>query len=226
MTTVSPSDSSIRFTDTIKTQAVRPTNGAQETDWSAWENWLAARLDQRCKEFGEEIGEAIGDMTGPLEKRIKTLELELAQTRGAVDILRGRGAPGTFNLKGNYDPRTSYAYLDVVVRDSSSFVARRDNPGSCPGDDWQMIACGGKRGATGEKGERGPAGPAPVLVGAKFSHRGMEIETGSGDAIPLFKSVAVNPADFSLRFTASDNSTLTISLLPLFQSFHAQTAGR
>jgi hypothetical protein len=54
----------------------------------------------------------------------------------------------------------------------------------------------------------------------------MEISTSTGDAISLFKSVSVDAQNFALKFTAGDDSTLTISLLPLFQSFHAQTASR
>ena len=67
-----------------------------------------------------------------------------------LHMLRARAIntplPGTFNPKGTCDARAVYNRLDVVVRDSSSFVALRDKPGACPGDDWQMIACGGKRG--------------------------------------------------------------------------------
>jgi hypothetical protein len=58
-----------------------------------------------------------------------------------------------------------------------------------------------------------------------FSHRGMEIKTKTGDAIPILRSVSVDPADFSLKFTAPDGSTLKISLLPLFQEFQKQTTG-
>jgi len=215
----------IRRTDPIMTRTANyasPTEATQ--DWSGWENWLSARLDQRCEAFGEEVGEAIGDMVGPLEKRLKALELQIAETRGAVDVLRGRGAPGTFRPKGIYDSKTAYSYLDVVVKDSSSFVALRDKPGACPGDDWQMIACGGKRGVAGERGPPGPAGPTPRFAGARFNRNGMELESSAGP-IPIIRSVSVNTADFSLRFIAADDSTLTISLLPLFEEFRRQTTG-
>jgi hypothetical protein len=61
-------------------------------------------------------------------------------------------------VRGTFKPDTAYQALDVVMRDSSSFVALRENPGQCPGDGWQMLACGGKRGQSGEKGERGERG--------------------------------------------------------------------
>jgi hypothetical protein len=222
MTTASPDDSTIRYTDAIKTRYISPTETSQATDWSAWEAWLAARLDQRCETFGEEVVEAIGQqMTDPLEKRIRLLEQQLAETRGAVDVLRGRGAPGAFRARGTYDTKAAYVYLDVVTKDSSSFVALRDSPGSCPGDGWQMIACGGKRGPAGERGPAGPAGTAPRMIGTRITHRGLEIETNMGP-IPLFKSVAVNAQDFTIKFIANDDSTLSISLLPLFEAYHRQ----
>jgi hypothetical protein len=70
---------------------------------------------------------------------------------------RGRDAR-LMNLRGTYETNVAYERLDVVVRESSSFVALRDDPGPCPGDGWQMLACGGKRGIAGEKGERGERG--------------------------------------------------------------------
>jgi hypothetical protein len=221
MTTAAPNDDTIRRTDPIRSR-VRSAQPAEQQDWSQWEAWMEGHK----KLLGEEVVEAIAQhLTDPLDKRLKALELQVAETRGAVDILRGKGAPGCFRARGNYDSKTAYSYLDVVVRDSSSFVALRDKPGACPGDDWQMIACGGRRGPAGDRGPPGPTGAAPTFAGAKFSHRGMEIETSSGP-IPLFKSVSVDAQNFALKFTASDDSTLTISLLPLFQSFHAQTTSR
>jgi hypothetical protein len=71
----------------------------------------------------------------------------------------------------------------------------------------------------------GPAGTAPTWTGARFSHRGMEIETSTGP-IPIIRSVSVDTTDFSLRLHAADDSTLRISLLPLFEAYHSQTTGR
>jgi hypothetical protein len=36
--------------------------------------------------------------------------------------------------------------LDIVTFDKSSFIARHDEPGPCPGDGWQLIAAHGARG--------------------------------------------------------------------------------
>ncbi len=64
----------------------------------------------------------------------------------------------SFEIEGTFDPsRTDYRRLSVVAMNGGSFIARRDNPGTCPGDGWQLIASPGKR---GQPGERGPAGKA------------------------------------------------------------------
>lgn len=82
------------------------------------------------------------------------------------------GADGrTFTIRGTHVEGTDYAALDVVVLNGGSFVARRDNPGPCPGDGWQLIASQGKRGNPGEaaksvKGDPGPAGPPVVAMTA------------------------------------------------------------
>jgi hypothetical protein len=77
----------------------------------------------------------------------------------------------TLNVCGTFDAYKTYARLDVVEFDGSSFVALRDDPG-IPGDDgWQLLSgkgnCGatGETGPRGEKGERGPPGAdAPTIV--------------------------------------------------------------
>ncbi len=215
-----PGIDGIRHTDTIKTRAssARP---AEQTNWIGITKLIGDHVDDLAKV----IGDHVADLETNLERRLKALELQLAETRGAVDVLRGKGLPGTFNPKGTCDARAVYNRLDVVVRDSSSFVALRDKPGACPGDDWQMIACGGKRGVAGERGPAGPPGPAPTFAGARFNRNGMELETSAG-AIPIISSVSVDSKDFSLKISAADGSTLKINLLPLFTAYHEQTTAR
>jgi hypothetical protein len=214
MTTPSPHDSAVRFGATIKQPTASPSE-TQETDWSNWEKWMAGHKSAVYQDIACEL-------IDPLEQRITALALELAQAKGALDVLRGKGAPGSFRARGVYSSGTAYNYGDVVVKDSSSFVALSDSPGPCPGDGWQMIACGGKRGVQGERGPAGPAGIPPTFLGASFGKRGMEIQTSVG-AISLFKSVNVDDKYFTLKFIASDDSTLTINLLPLFEAYHRQT---
>ncbi len=78
-------------------------------------------------------------------------------------VERGKdGSDGrSFTVCGTYMPEAEYHALDVVALNGASFAAKRDNPGECPGDGWQMIAMQGRQGKPGQsiKGERGPPGP-------------------------------------------------------------------
>jgi hypothetical protein len=82
----------------------------------------------------------------------------------------------SFHIRGTYDEAIKdYVELDVAVLDGGSFAARKDNPGACPGPDWQLVSRQGARGIAGPKGERGPEGkagadgkdgaPAPIIKG-------------------------------------------------------------
>lgn len=55
----------------------------------------------------------------------------------------------TMQVCGTWNPDGAYRHLDVVALNGASFVARHDNPGSCPGDGWQLLAAQGKRAARG-----------------------------------------------------------------------------
>jgi hypothetical protein len=62
--------------------------------------------------------------------------------------------------KGLYDPSGEYRARDVVALNGNGFMAKRDNPGECPGDGWMVLAQRGKRGEQGDRGERGEEGKA------------------------------------------------------------------
>lgn len=62
-------------------------------------------------------------------------------------------APRGFDLRGTFDPQKTYARLDIVALDGGSFAARRDNPGPCPGDGWQLLVQRGKPGRDGRSHE-------------------------------------------------------------------------
>jgi hypothetical protein len=66
-------------------------------------------------------------------------------------------------IRGTFDSKASYIANDVVACDGASFIARRDNPGACPGSGWQMIARQGQRGIAGERGA--PGRDAPRITG-------------------------------------------------------------
>jgi hypothetical protein len=51
---------------------------------------------------------------------------------------------------------------DLCIVGGSNFIALKDRPGPCRGDDWQLLASAGRRGERGPcgvQGERGPDGP-------------------------------------------------------------------
>lgn len=71
---------------------------------------------------------------------------------------KGRDA-ATPVICGTYREGESYSFLHIVALGGSSFIARSDDPGPCPGKGWQLIASAGRPGKQGPKGERGEAGP-------------------------------------------------------------------
>jgi hypothetical protein len=106
-----------------------------------------------------------------------------------------------FRIEGTYDADTKYRRLSIVMLNGSSFVARHDDPGPCPGDGWQLFTSVGKRGQQGPKGERGERGATGPLATA-----------------PRIASTEID-ADYNLVILHSDNSCETIPLRPAFEQF-------
>jgi hypothetical protein len=77
--------------------------------------------------------------------------------------LAAAGAAGidgqSLTIRGMWNATTVYRTMDVVAINGSSFVARVDDPGPCPGEGWRLIASQGNRGKPGEAGPRGERGP-------------------------------------------------------------------
>ncbi len=71
--------------------------------------------------------------------------------RAGLDGADGR----SFAIRGTWEEAGDYRALDVVTLIGGSFVAKRDDPGACPGEGWQLMASQGKRGKPGEKGPAG-----------------------------------------------------------------------
>jgi hypothetical protein len=65
----------------------------------------------------------------------------------------------TPTIRGTYDAEARYQHLDIVAQGGSSFIARKDEPGACPGRDWQLIASAGRRGPHGADRTDGGARP-------------------------------------------------------------------
>jgi hypothetical protein len=77
--------------------------------------------------------------------------IKLAEAIGTLNVLRGKGAPGSFNVKGTFDANTIYNYLDVVAFNGSSWVAIRDRPAEVPalGGNCYRVPAGEGRGDDG-----------------------------------------------------------------------------
>jgi hypothetical protein len=101
-------------------------------------------------------------------------------------------------VKHRYSEELSYDALDIVSLNGSSFIAKTDQPGPCPGDGWQLIASAGKPGRPGppgEKGERGergmrgePGAPAPKIIGWSIDrerYRAQPILSDGSEVPPL-----------------------------------------
>jgi hypothetical protein len=111
-------------------------------------------------------------------------------------------------MRGTFDVYKKYTQLDVVTFDGASFVAKRDNPGICPGDGWQLLAsCGragdkGRPGPTGKKGENGEKGDAPEITG-------WHLERKTYRAFPVLVDGKMGPE---------------LNLRPLFEQFIEETS--
>jgi hypothetical protein len=110
-----------------------------------------------------------------------------------------------FRIEGTYDSAAEYRWLSVVTLNGSSFVARDDDPGPCPGDGWQLLASAGKRGQQGQKGERGERGP-----------------TGPLAIVPRITSTNID-AGYNLDLLYTDGSRDTIPLRRAFEQFFSET---
>jgi hypothetical protein len=109
----------------------------------------------------------------------------------------------SFRVKGTYQPGEPYSRLDVVACGGGSLVARRNNPGACPGDDWQALCFQGKKGPVGPKGDRGERGPHGSSIAA------CELE----------------PERYTLILNHSDGTSVSINLRPFFQVYDAERCG-
>lgn len=102
------------------------------------------------------------------------------------DGLDGR----SFEVRGTYKPEEEYRALNVVVLNGGSFIAKRDDPGTCPGDGWQLIASQGKQGKPGERGAAGPKGDRGLagtpVVGAEIDNDGLlRLKNGDGSVVDV-----------------------------------------
>jgi hypothetical protein len=239
---VARSADGIYHTQPLESRALPVAATEDGPDWSGFENWMEGHKALLRDEFCRNTGEALGTIAADLDRtiaaqarRITELELKLAEAVGAIDILRGKRAPGSFNLKGTFIPDALYLANDIVALNGSSFVALKDRPGDCPGDGWQLLASAGKRGergARGPQGQRGDAGAA--LSWLSFDPRRMALTSrmNDGTAGPelrldcIFAGVDVDLATYSVNFKILDGTELKFSLRGLFEQFFHELKGR
>jgi hypothetical protein len=62
-------------------------------------------------------------------------------------------------VRGTWRAEEAYSKLDIVALNNGSFIARKDDPGPCPGDGWQLLTSPGRPGKDGKPGPRGEVGP-------------------------------------------------------------------
>jgi hypothetical protein len=107
-------------------------------------------------------------------------------------------------VRGTYTPVERYTRLDIVALNGSAFIARRDDPGDCPGEDWQLMSAPGKRGQQGPRGERGERGPSGTIINS------WRIDRERYRATPLLSDGTEGPA---------------LELRPLFEQYHMESSG-
>jgi hypothetical protein len=113
----------------------------------------------------------------------------------------------SFNVRGTYESDAEYRQLDVVMVGGSSFVALKDKPGHCPGDDWHLLCSRGSRGHRGDSGERG-------LMGLRGER---------GIAAPSIQSWCLDRTRYTATPIMSDGSIgPSLELRGLFEQFYAE----
>jgi hypothetical protein len=115
---------------------------------------------------------------------------DTARAPGSQDWTCLAVAGAGFTVRGTYDVHEKYKHLDVVVVGGSSFASLKDNPGPCPGDDWQLLVSRGSRGSKGPSGERGIMG----LRGER------------GEAAPKIQSWCIDKARYTATPIHSDGT--------------------
>jgi len=108
-----------------------------------WANFVESRVQEESEFLRDVVAHALAGFRNDLIDECKVLIQQALVQR----------------VRGTFSEKETYAANDVVAPNGASFIARRDNPGACPGPHWQMVAAQGRRGAIGPRGERGEAAP-------------------------------------------------------------------
>jgi hypothetical protein len=127
--------------------------GDDRDGWGAWRNLLELRLMQQQDEEREFLTQVVASLQRDFEATVKA----------AIETALAR------RIRGTHDPKGEYCANDMVAKDGGTFVARRNHPGPCPGDGWQLMARQGARGVAGERGA--PGRDAPTIKSWKVDRQ-------------------------------------------------------
>jgi len=112
------------------------------TGADGWENYIQSLIMQERDFLLDVMAHAVAHLQRDVLDEVKAMLDQALTTK----------------VRGTFSPASTYVRGDMVALDGGSFVARRDNPGKCPGDGWQLMARQGSRGIAGPAGPRGPMG--------------------------------------------------------------------
>ena len=120
-------------------------------DWDAYfRRLLSAEIAEEHERMLQLIEGALGDQR--IDIRDELSELIDKSLREPHWVPR---------VAGVWREGEEYGGLNIVSRDGSTWLAKRDHPQGLPGasDDWSLVACRGKTGQPGPIGPRGEPGP-------------------------------------------------------------------
>jgi hypothetical protein len=153
------------------------------TGMEGWENYFQSLVVQERDYFVDLLTEVVARLHRDI----------LDEARAAIDQALAT------RVRGTYQAGTNYVRGDMVALDGGSFIARKDNPGKCPGDGWQLMAKQGQRGIAGPEGKRGP--PGNIITG-------WIVDRGSYQITPRLSDGSLGPV-LELRelFAPSEDNT-------------------
>jgi hypothetical protein len=108
------------------------------TEQQLWDQWFTKSFELHWQKWITGFVKMLAKEVALTQKQVRSeivhnLRAEIAQVRGVA-------------IRGTYDPNANYHQHDIVARNGGSFIAIKDDPGTCPGEGWQLLAGQGKRG--------------------------------------------------------------------------------
>jgi len=137
-----------------------------------------------------------GTFQAKCDTAVHPLSLGLVHDDWTCLAIAGRNG-ASLKVVGTHDPQKKYLALEVVAKDGGTFVARKDDPGDCPGEHWQLMSRQGARGIAGPKGDRGPEGKQGLQGPAGASAptiKSWKVDRRHYLAIPIMSDGSEGPA--------------------------------